>query len=297
MSPLLLPSSLPRSTSLRLMTYNIMRGRYTCYQDILKMNPLFTRGQLITTRSEFMNANLVTIAKIIAQFQPDVLALQEIQENFMTIKNSINEQEISSATYLANLLNMSVVFHPSLFDSDVQMQYGNAILFNNRSLKYLNLEVVSLPLGLEPRNTPCVLFDKNNVMFYTCAIHLDHDTNNRVRTRQARVLVDWAKQKQHVPVTFLGDFNDNSTSETMNILKDIFTTGGSPNDPKIELPTWSECREPLTDKIDYILIDKRYEWIVEQFMYGLEIITPYRGTNITMFSDHLPLFMSTILHV
>ena len=296
-SLLILPLIETRSieTPIRLMTYNVMRGRFNCYEQQLKSNEDFRRAtnQInFSNPSDFVRTNLATIANYIRQYQPDLIALQEVQESPSSI--SINT-EISTATYLAERLNMSFTFSPTLFDGEVQMQYGTAILFNHYKFRLLSVEIVPLPLGLEPRNSPCLTIQSRltNSTFRACSIHFDHhSTDNTIRFQQANTLIDWLSKGQYYPTVFLGDFNANQSSETMQNLYRYFFDDHSIESSR---PTWSECGEILKDKIDYILLDRRSQWLIKEFLHGLTMTKLYPSIDWTMLTDHVPLFTDVLL--
>lgn len=284
-------------TPIRLMTYNIMRGRYNCYEKQLKSNEDFrrvTNQTNFSNPSDFVRTNLATIANYIRQYQPDLIALQEVQESPSSI--SVNT-EISTATYLAERLNMSFTFSPTLFDGDVQMQYGTAILFNHHKFRLLSVEIVSLPLGLEPRNSPCLTIQSRltNSTFRACSIHFDHhSTDNTIRLQQANTLIDWLNKGQYYPTVFLGDFNANQSSATMQNLYRYFFDDHSIESSR---PTWSECGEILKDKIDYILLDRQSQWLIKEFRHGLTMTKLYPSIDWTMLTDHVPLFTDVLLRI
>jgi endonuclease/exonuclease/phosphatase family metal-dependent hydrolase len=279
------------------MTYNVMRGRYDCYEEKLKANEDFRRSlhvKSFNSQADFVQTNLATIANYIRQYQPDILAIQEVQESPSSV--SINN-EIPTATYLSQQLDMSFTFSPTLFDSDVQMQYGTAILLNHHKFRLISVEIVSLPLGLEPRNSPCLIIQSRttNITLRACSIHFDHHpTDNRIRLEQANTLINWLKKGPYYPTILLGDFNANQTSQTLTNLYRYFFDDHSFDSFR---PTWSECGEILKDKIDYILLDRQSQWTIKQFLHGLNMKKFYPSIEITMLSDHVPLFADTTLTV
>ena len=284
-------------TPIRLMTYNVMRGRYNCYQEQLKSNEDFRRSTNINTftnQADFVRTNLATIANYIRQYQPDLLALQEVQESPSSI--SINNQ-IPTATYLAEQLNMSFTFSPTLFDSEVQMQYGTAILLNPQKFHLISVEIVALPLGLEPRNSPCLTIQSRltNIIFRACTSHLDHNpTDSSIRLEQANTLINWLTKGQYYPTVLLGDLNANQSSAVLTNLYKYFFDDHSVDSSR---PTYSECGQILKDKIDYILLDRQSQWTIEEFRHGLNLKQFYPSISWTMLSDHVPLFAQTILRV
>ncbi|CAF1442448.1 unnamed protein product [Rotaria magnacalcarata] len=279
------------------MTYNVMRGRYNCYEENLKANEDFRRSTNINSfynRADFVRTNLATIANHIRQYDPDIIALQEVQEapSSMSIHH-----EISTATYLAQKLDMTFTFSPTLFDNEVQMQYGTAILVNHHKFRIISVEILYLPLGLEPRNSPCLTIQSRhaNITFRACSIHFDHHaTDNRIRLQQANKVINWLNKGQYYPTTFLGDFNANKTSATLTNLYEFFFDDDSQDN---SLPTWSECGENLQDKLDYILLDRKSHWTIKNVIHGLNMKKLNPSINIAMLSDHVPLFVETSLSI
>ena len=90
--------STKRETSIRLMTYNVMRGRYDCFEEKLKANEDFRRSlntKYFRYRTDFVRTNLATIANHIRQLNSDIIAIQEVQESLSSISKSINKFNIS----------------------------------------------------------------------------------------------------------------------------------------------------------------------------------------------------------
>lgn len=296
---LILPiiQSMLMETPIRFMTYNVMRGRYNCYQEKLKSNEDFRRATNIVefrNQADFVRTNLATMANYIRQYSPDLIALQEVQESPSAI--SMNT-EISTATYLAQQLNMTFTFSPTLFDGDVQMQYGTAILLNHEKFRLISVEIIPLPLGLEPRNSPCLTIQSRltNSTFRACSIHFDHhSTDNTIRLQQAKTLIDWLTKGEYYPTVLLGDFNANQSSRSMQELYRYFFEENSLDSSR---PTWSECGENLKEKIDYILFDRQSQWIIKEFLHGLTMTKVYSSIDWTMLTDHVPLFTQTLLRI
>lgn len=282
---------------IRLMTYNVMRGRYNCYEENLKANEDFRRATHIKSfnnRGDFVRTNLATIADHIRQYKPDILAIQEVQESPSSVP--INN-EISTATYLAEQLDMTFTFSPTLFDTEVQMQYGTAVLLNHHRFRLIAVEIISLPLGLEPRNSPCLTIQSRhaNITIRACSIHFDHHPiDNRIRLQQANTFINWLTKGPYYPTVLLGDFNANQTSATLTNLYKYFFDDRSLDSSR---PTWSECGEILKHKIDYILLDRQSQWTIKSFLHGLNMNKLYPSIELTMLSDHVPLFTETTLSV
>lgn len=282
-------------TPIRLMTYNIMRGRYNCYEEYLKTNEDFRRSiniKSFNSRADFVRTNLATIANHIRQYDPDILALQEVQESSSLISTY---NEIPTASYLAQQLNMTFTFSPTLFDYEVQMQYGTAILLNHHKFRLISVEILYLPTGLEPRNVPCLTIQSRhtNITFRACSVHLDHHAiDNTIRLQQADRIISWFNEGKYYPTILLGDFNDNKTSATLLKFYKYFFDDSSKDNFH---PTWSECGEPLKDKLDYILLDRKSNWNIKTFIHGLNMKTLYPSIEIKMLSDHVPLFAETLL--
>ena len=193
---------------------------------------------------------------------------------------------------------MTFTFSPTLFDNEVHMQYGTAILFNHHKLRLMSVEIIYLPTGIEPRNSPCLIIQSRstNITFRVCSIHLDHHTtDNQIRLQQANFLINWLKQEPYYPTVLLGDFNANRTSETLTNFYGYFFDDHSSENTR---PTWYDCNEMLLkDKIDYILFDRLSQWKIKYFLHGLNIKKLYPSIEITMLSDHVPLFTEAILSV
>jgi hypothetical protein len=53
----------------------------------------------------------------------------------------------------------------------------------------------------------------------------------------------------------------------------------------------------LKDKIDYILLDRQSHWTIKSFLHGLNMKKLYPSIELTMLSDHVPLFTETTLSI
>lgn len=233
------------SLSIRVMSYNIHHA-----------NPPSQPGTI----------NLDTIAAIINAQSPHFVALQEVD-----VHTKRSGAGLDQAAYLANKTGMHHFFAKAIDHEGGE--YGVAILSKypiKQGQKYalpngpgsgdeqrvLATAVVTLPNGKE------ILFANT---------HLDHKEGSSSRLLQAKETVCLLKAETR-PVILAGDLNDIPSSETVQILKTLFTN--SCEACPFTIPQISADRT-----IDYILFSTGRNWQA----------TDHRVLPETFASDHLPI--------
>ena len=205
--------------------------------------------------------DLKRIAKVIAAHQPDLVALQEV-DNRCT-----RSGEIDQAAELGRLLGMHHAF--GTFMDFQGGQYGMAVLSRFPIKKAVRHQ---LPEGAEPR---CAMEIEVEIRpgdpFSFISIHNDW-TKPELRVPQVKALLETVEAYSH-PVVLAGDFNATRDDASMTLLKgwNVARKEGAPDTfpsvaPKIE--------------IDYFVI---------RGWRGVQ--GPCRVGNEQVASDHRPVFM------
>ncbi len=240
----------PRST-LRVMTYNV----HGCRGMDGKLSP-------------------ARIARVIAQADPDVVALQELDVGRR------RSDQVDQAHEIAQLLQMEYHFHPALtVESEA---FGDAILSRYplrvvRAAALPTLENVRAPL--EPRGALWVAIEGPQGEVQVLTTHL----GLRRRERRAQVLAlldsDWLGHPACTePLVLLGDFNALPSSEVYRLLtrrlRDAQTAlaGHKPRG------TW--CGRVPWGRIDHVFLGG--PWDVERVEVSRSLLA-------RIASDHLPL--------
>lgn len=219
--------------TLRVMTFNILHGA--------------------TTRNDF---NLDTLAGMIRRFDPDLVALQEVD----VLTNRAKGYDL--ATELGYRTKMAPVFARAMpYDGG---EYGEAVLSRFGFEEFQRLALPHRPLS-EPRAAAKVTVQTskgNKVVFI--GTHLDHLPENIDRVAQAQALVE-ALRPNGVPTILTGDMNDGPGSATLKILETDFRKPGTPN---AYLNTWP-ANDPIKS-LDHILLDQKSAWEVIDYQVVCE---------------------------
>ncbi|PQO30654.1 endonuclease [Blastopirellula marina] len=212
-------------TRIRVVSYNIHHGEGT-------------DGKLDLSR----------IAQVLSDAQPDIIVLQEVDQNTQRTGN------IDQAAELAKLLKMNYVFGGNI---DLQGgHYGNAVLTRYASISARNHRLPSLAGGeqrgvMEADITLPGLKQPLKVL----ATHFDYrpDDQERIASSEtiAQLIQDWGER----PALLAGDLNAVPESKTLALLEQKWTRSNREILPTI--PSGKPTRQ-----IDYILLRPQQGWKV-----------------------------------
>ena len=177
-----------RHSTIRVMTYNV----HSC---------IGVDGQLSPNR----------IARLIAQYEPDIIALQELDVRRR------RTDEIDQAHTIAKALEMNFHFHPSF--TVEEEQYGNAILsrFPAKIIKTGTFPLVPGMPKLEPRGVIWSEISRNNHKMQIIDTHLGLKNVERRIQIDSLLGTEWLDHPEcKVPIIVCGDFN---TSPNSNLYK------------------------------------------------------------------------------
>ncbi len=214
--------------TIRVMSFNILHGA--------------------TVKNDF---NLDTIAGVINRYNPDLVAMQEV--DFKTNR----AKKLDLATELGQKTKMASLFAKAMpYDGGA---YGEAVLSNYTFIRTENIKLPHLPTS-EPRAAlKTVVETKNGNRIVFVGTHLDHLEEDTNRIMQAKALVAALKHVD-LPMLLVGDLNDSPTSKTLSILQEVFRKPTHSNALKNTCPASdpSMC-------IDHILFDKKHDWEVLEY--------------------------------
>jgi len=208
----------------RVLTFNILHGA--------------------TTKGDF---NLDTIASVINEVQPDLVALQEVDFKTHRAKDFDLATELGWRTKMAPLFGKAMNFDGG--------GYGEGVLTR---MPIISSRTVALPHspGNEPRaalEVTVELASGDTICFV--GTHLEHQRNNPDRIDQTKKL-NAVFTRNKYPTILAGDLNDTPQSQPIQILKKYWTDASGDN-PQ---PTFSSANPQR--KIDYVFYRPTKQWKV-----------------------------------
>jgi len=217
-----------QTDTIRVMSFNILHGA--------------------TVKNDF---NLDTIAGVINAYNPDLVALQEVDFKTNRAKRMDLATELEQRTKMASLFARAMPYDDG--------EYGEAVLSHYTFVHTENIPLPHLPSS-EPRAALKTVVETNNgnrIAFV--GTHLDHLENDTDRKMQARALVGVLKD-MHMPTLLVGDLNDTPQSKTLGILEEVFS---KPKNTEALNNTWP-AHDPRIC-IDHILFDRKHHWEVVEY--------------------------------
>ncbi len=192
--------------------------------------------------------DLERIAQVILSVKPDLVALQEADQN------ASRSRSVDQPAELARLTKMNVVF-----GANIPLQgghYGNAVLSRFPIVRHQNHRlpniddgeqrgVIEAEIQVPSSATPIVML----------ATHFDHRRDDQERFASAQAIEHLISDRADQPALLLGDLNDVAESRTLTRLATRWT---SVNDQP--LPTIPVARP--TRQIDFILYRPENRWRV-----------------------------------
>lgn len=198
--------------TIKVMTYNLHNG-------------FNTRGEL----------DLESLAVVIEENNPDIVALQEISRGWL-INGSVD-----MLSWLSQRLDMPYVSGPT-----EGPQWGNAILSKYFIKDYNNYELPSDDLCIE-RGFTAAIIDTGHMELQVIATHLHHiKEDSYIRQMQVPVILDYWDNKHSTII--LGDFNARPNDPEMEILYQAGLTDTLVGQPGVQ--TFNSAN--LYERIDYI---------------------------------------------
>ncbi len=213
------------------------------------------------------------IARVIMQFDPDIVCLQELDVG-RTRSGRVDQAEI-----IARALNMSHHFHPALHWEEEK--YGDAILsrFPMKLVRRGALPGIDLLPNLEPRGAIWVQVEIGGVAFQIINTHLGLVRQERHTQADALMGPEWAGHSDCAdPVIMCGDFNSLPRSRACKRITQRFRDAQLGLQSHKPRNTWFG-RLPV-GRIDHCFVSPEVEVIG---------ITVPRNQIARVASDHLPL--------
>lgn len=216
------------------------------------------------------------VARIIGQFQPDVVALQEVD---------VGRQRtgfIDQAEMIANLLEMNFSFHPAL--SIEEEQYGIAVLsrFPMKLIKAGPLPGLNRRRLLEPRGAMWIAFEHDGRPAQLINTHLGLRHRERLAQIDALLGPEWlgSCNADNGPLILCGDLNAIPRSSVCRRIGRHLLDSQSVLENHRPRATWFG-RYPI-GRIDHIFIEPRLS------VFKAKVVNT-RTARLN--SDHLPLIV------
>lgn len=213
------------------------------------------------------------IARVIARYAPDVVALQELDVG------RVRTEGVDQAHLIARYLEMDFHFHPAMHIEEER--YGDAIL-THLPMRLVKADILpGLPEKprLEPRGVLWVAVEVDGIEYQVLNTHLGLSSRERRLQAEALLGPDWLGHPDcRGPVVLCGDFNAMPSSPVCRRLRTRLL------DAQIELDNHRPRRTFFTHfplfRIDHLFVDPAIE--------VLDIEVP--DTLLArVASDHLPL--------
>lgn len=214
-------------------------------------------GETVNATKKF---DLDLLAKVITDVNPDLVALQEVDNKTNRAKKYDLVTELGWRTKMAPLFGKAMSFDDG--------EYGEGILSKH---SFLSTKKYKLPArnGKEPRAALAVnIVIKSGDTIRFVGTHLDHTKEETDRINQAKAL-NGLFLKDSIPTILAGDLNATPESETMQILFKQWTPSIKEN-----IPT-APAHTPKA-KIDYVLFSPKNQWeVIETKVICNDIVTDH----------------------
>ncbi|PAY17961.1 endonuclease [Rhodopirellula sp. SM50] len=192
--------------------------------------------------------DLERIAQVILSVKPDLVALQEVDQN------ASRSRSVDQPAELARLTKMNVVF-----GANIPLQgghYGNAVLSRFPIVRHQNHRLPNIDDG-EQRGVieAEIQLPSSAKPIVMLATHFDHRRDDQERFASAQAIEQLISDRADQPALLLGDLNDVSGSRTLTRLAARWASvNGQP------LPTIPVARPAR--QIDFILYRPEHRWRV-----------------------------------
>lgn len=233
---------------LTVMTYNIYHGEHAAHPG---------------------ESNLEDVAAVINEYQPDLVALQEVDSMTQRSARLHPGVSVDQTKELARMTRMHGYFGKAMdFDGG---GYGEGIL--SRFPADASVHSLPVPEGGEDRSLITIEFsvDGNNLVFG--GTHLCHESEvNRLAQVNAICKITSAEEN---PAILGGDFNFEPESTPYHSMLDCFTDAAATGMPRATYPAGKPER-----RIDYVFVSPEKGWKIK----NVQVID-------VAASDHLPVLV------
>tara|TARA_R110002049_G_scaffold182485_2_gene350324 strand:+ start:58656 stop:59438 length:783 start_codon:yes stop_codon:yes gene_type:complete len=207
--------------------------------------------------------DLERIANVILSVQPDLVALQEVDQNAK--RSGVVDQPAE----LGRLTRMNVAF-----GANIELQgghYGNAVLSRFAIAKHRNHRLPNLGGGEQRGVLAAELsvprLDETLTMLAT---HFDHRRGDQERLQSAMAVNELVTEESR-PALLLGDLNDVMGSEALQRLNKVWTSTNA-----VVIPTIPVAKP--TRQIDFVLFRPAKRWrVIETHVLDEAVASDHRA--------------------
>ena len=207
--------------------------------------------------------DLPRIARIILSVKPDLVALQEVDQN------TKRTGQVDQAAELSRLIKMK-----SVFGSNIDFQgghYGNAILSRFPIIQKKNLHLPNVDSGEQRGVLESVIKVSEDQSIFFLATHLDHRRLDEERLASAKFINQMIDSHDSKPAILAGDFNDIPDSPTLKEIGKLWVRTNTDIAPTI--PAAKPIRQ-----IDYILVRPKNRWkVIESKVLDEKVASDHRA--------------------
>jgi len=210
-------------------------------------------------------SNLDAVAGIINSLEPDLVALQEVDNKTARAKGFDLTAELSRRTGMQGVFGKAMDYDGG--------GYGEAVLS-----RYPVIETKNNPLPHSAKAEPRAALEVHielpgGVKMAFVGTHLDHQRDQSNRMMQAGRIMELYKN-YNLPIVLAGDLNAAPGSDPINLLSGQWSYAAR-DDPRPTFPSVNPAR-----KIDYIMYKPKGRWKVVEV----------RVIDEKVASDHCPVF-------
>jgi|GEM_PF-232369 len=209
--------------------------------------------------------DLQRIADVIGSVQPDIVALQEVDQRVARTRG------VDQPAELARLTKMNVAF-----GGNIELQggrYGNAILSRFPITRHENHRLPNFDNGEQRGFLVAELqISEDSEPVVLLATHLDHRSDESERIASAKAINQWASSNLTRPAILAGDLNAQPTSVPLNDLGKMWQVANK--EPLATIPV-----DQPRKQIDFVLTRPRNRWKVVEVKVLDEAVA----------SDHRPI--------
>ena len=207
--------------------------------------------------------DLPRIARIILSVKPDLVALQEVDQN------TKRTGQVDQAAELSRLTKMK-----SIFGSNIDFQgghYGNVILSRFPIVRQKNLHLPNVDSGEQRGVLESVIKVSEDQSIFFLATHLDHRRPDEERLASAKFINQMIDSHDSNPAILAGDFNDVPDSPTLKEIGKLWVRTNTDIAPTI--PAAKPIRQ-----IDYILVRPKKRWkVIESKVLDEDVASDHRA--------------------
>jgi endonuclease/exonuclease/phosphatase family metal-dependent hydrolase len=211
------------------------------------------------------SSNLDAVAGIINSLEPDLVALQEVDNKTARAKGLDLTAELSRRTGMQGVFGKAMDYDGG--------GYGEAVLSRHPVIETKNNPLPHTPKA-EPRAALEVHIElTGGVKMAFVGTHLDHQRDQSNRMKQASRIIE-LYENYDLPIVLAGDLNATSGSDPINLLLGQWSDAARDN-PRPTFPSTKPSR-----RIDYIMYKPKDRWKVVEI----------RVIDEKVASDHCPVF-------